>query len=113
MQPRACAAAWAAQAANLQEGFWRYHDGLFADSQSDSDEMLLATARGGGLDLKRWEDDRQSEAVKLKVTADVLLGMRIGVDGTPSVFLNGRKVKNPTVNVLETLIKDAIEESAR
>lgn len=113
MQPRACAAAWAAEAANLQERFWRYHDGLFADNQSDSDEMLLATARGTGLDLKRWEDDRQSKVVKLKVLADVQLGMHLGVDGTPTVFLNGRKIKNPTVNVLETLIKDVVRESAR
>jgi protein-disulfide isomerase len=105
MQPRACAAAWAAEAANLQKAFWRYHDGLFSESLQDSEEMLKATARGAGLDLERWEQDRQSAAVQSKISRDAELGARLGVQGTPTVFLNGRRIKNPTLAVLEVLIK--------
>lgn len=111
MQPRACAAAWAAEAANLQKAFWRYHDGLFADSLQDSDEMLAATARSAGLDLKRWDEDRKSPIVQLKIFSDVQVGMRLGIEGTPAVYLDGRKVINPNLTVLETLIREEIRRA--
>ena len=105
VQPRSCAAAWAAEAANRQGGFWRYHDRLFAGSLAHSEEALRAAAVAAGLDLEQWEQDRQSPAVRLKVLGDVQLGLQLGVAGTPTVFLNGRKVENPSVVVLTTLIR--------
>jgi protein-disulfide isomerase len=111
MQPRACAAAWAAEAANRQKAFWRFHDGLFADSLDDSEEMLRATARGAGVDLERWDKERTSAAVQLKIASDVLVASRLGVGGTPTVFLNNRKVKNPSLPVLETLIAAELRQS--
>ena len=110
-QPRAWKMAFAAEAANLQESFWRYHDGLSSSSLQDADEILEATARRAGLDLKRWEEDRQSPAVRLKVVSDVQLGLRLGIVATPTLFLNGRRVKNPNLIVLTTLIREQLKSA--
>jgi protein-disulfide isomerase len=109
MQPRACAAAWAAAAANLQGGFWRYHDRLFAGSLVHSEEELQAAAAAAGLDLEQWEQKRQSPEVRLKVQDDVRLGLQLGIIGTPTVFLNGRIIADPSVVVLTTLIRQLTE----
>jgi len=111
MQPRSCAAAWAAEAAKRQNAFWRFHDGLFSDSLDDTDELLRAIARGAGVNMEQWEKDRQSPDIRVKITNDVALGARLGVVGTPTVFLNNRRVKNPSLPVLETLIKEEIKKS--
>jgi protein-disulfide isomerase len=109
VQPRACSAALAAVAANRQNAFWQFHDSLFSDSLQDSEEMLTAAARSAGLNLPQWEEDRRSLATRVKVLSDAKLGMRLGIDGTPAVFLDGRRVKNPTLVVLETLIRKELE----
>jgi protein-disulfide isomerase len=111
MQPRACAAAWAAEAAHLQKSFWHYHDSLFSYSLQASEEILRATARGAGLDLEQWDRDRASQSVQSKVARDVELGMRLGVDGTPVVFLDGRRVKDLSLPVLDLLIRQEIKGS--
>jgi len=108
MQPRACAAAWAAEAANLQGKFWPYHDRLFAGPLGHPEEALRAAASAVRLDLDRWNRDRASPVVHRKVMADVQLGLQLGVEGTPAVFLNGRKVDDPDIVVLTTLIRREI-----
>ena len=109
MQPRACAAAYAAEAAHRQNGFWRYHDGIFSSSLRESDDDLMQIARLSGVDIQRWDADRRSPDVQMKVKADAALGGVLGVDGTPSVFLNGRRVRNISYGALRILIAREIK----
>jgi protein-disulfide isomerase len=105
VQPMACAAAWAAEAANRQGAFWRYHDCLFAAASVQDEQTLRRAAAAAGLDLARWEADRRSADVRRKVVEDVELGLRLAVEGTPTVFLDGRRVGNPNIVVLTTLVR--------
>jgi 2-hydroxychromene-2-carboxylate isomerase len=61
-------------------------------------------ARGVGLDLARFETDRGSEAVRQHIRTNVEQGIRLGLDGTPAVFLNGRRVYDLRLRALELLI---------
>ena len=57
-----------------------------------------------GLDLKRFQKDLTSDEVILFVLRDHSRGKRLGVDATPTAFLNGRKLKFPELSELEELI---------
>jgi len=105
MQPRSCPAAWAAEAARLQGQFWPYHDGLFSTDLRASEETLEALARDNGLDLDRWSTDRASPVVRQKVSDDIQLGLDLAIDVTPSVYLNGRRVRQVSLPELVSLIE--------
>jgi protein-disulfide isomerase len=84
--PRAWAAACAAEAAGLQGRFWEMHDLLFSDQSRLEDPHLWDKGRSLGLDLKRFERDRRSDAVAARVRRDFHSGVRAGVVTTPTVF---------------------------
>ena len=104
-------AAVAARAAQAQGGFWEYHDLLY-DSQFSgySDENLVALARRAGLDTQRFERDYRSGRYERLVRADFQKGLDLGVNGTPTFFINGKMLVGlQPVGVFE----DAIEEARR
>ena len=84
--PRARTLALAAEAAGLQGRFWEMHDSLFDDQGHLDDPHLWERARGLGLDLKRFEADRRSEAVAARVQRDFRSGIAAGVMKTPTLF---------------------------
>ena len=87
---RAWPAACAAEAAGLQGRFWEMHDLLFGDPGRLEDPHLWARADSLGLDLRRFEADRRSDAVAERVRRDFRSGVRAGVVTTPTVFAGGR-----------------------
>jgi protein-disulfide isomerase len=89
--PQAALAAAAALAAHRQGKFWPMHDALFAHGRSLSRPSILAMARTAGLDMKRFEADLDSAEVRKAIARDLEDGDRAGVEGTPSVYINGRK----------------------
>ncbi len=104
-------AAVAARAAQAQGGFWEYHDLLY-DSQSSgySDENLVALARKAGLDTQQFENDYDNVRYERLVRADFQKGLDLGVNGTPTFFINGKMLVGlQPVGVFE----DAIEEARR
>jgi protein-disulfide isomerase len=93
----AMAAARAAEAAGLQGKFWEMHDLLYANQKTwheapDAIPMFEDYAGKIGLDLDRYRRDVDSEAVEKRITLDRQRASWIGVNGTPTVFLNGREV---------------------
>lgn len=82
-------AAQAAEAANLQNKFWEYHDKLFEKSPDLKKENLLTIAKDLGLDLDKFNKDLDSDAVKQKVADDQADGNRAGVNATPTFYING------------------------
>jgi protein-disulfide isomerase len=115
LQPRSCAAAEAAEAANRLHAFWRFHDSIFGGSLEASEGELQTMATNSGLALEQWNIERARPAVREKIHRDIELARRLGVDGTPAVFLNGRKVSDLGLANLETLIRKelAMRASAR
>jgi protein-disulfide isomerase len=88
---QAALAAAAAIAAHRQGKFWPMHDALFAHRRELSRSSILALALNAGLDTKRFESDLDSPETKKAIASDVGDGDRAGVEGTPSIFINGRK----------------------
>ncbi len=87
-------AARAALAAHDQGKFWPYHEDLLRDSADLSRARLLRTARELRLDVDRFVSDLDSDRFVALVEADRLEGVKFGVFGTPSLFINGRYVHN-------------------
>jgi protein-disulfide isomerase len=84
--PRAVPLAHAAEAAALQQQFWPFHDSLFEDQGRIDDPHLWDRCERLGLDVGRFEQDRRSEAVALRVARDLRDGMRAGVANTPALL---------------------------
>lgn len=91
MHPHAVRAAQAAEAAALQDSFWKMHDVLFENQTDLEDEDLVEYATEIGLDPPRFQRDLDSPEVAEKVRADFLSGARSGVNGTPTFFVNGER----------------------
>ncbi len=93
LHPHACKSAFAAQAAHLQGMFTPFHDALYNfGSKEIDDETFFDLAKQLGLDPDAFKIDFYSEECKNKIKADIEEGIRLGVDGTPAVFLNGRQI---------------------
>jgi len=83
----------AAEAARKQGKFWEYHDKLFANQERLGGDDLKRYAGELGLDLDRFEKDRQDPELKAKVQADMAEATALGVRSTPTFFINGRIVR--------------------
>ncbi len=89
--PQASISAAASLAAHAQGKFWPMHDVMFANRQKLSRQSILGWAKDIGLDMKRFTADLDSEAIRKAVLRDQADGDKAGVEGTPTVFLNGQK----------------------
>jgi protein-disulfide isomerase len=85
-------AAVAAEAARNQGKFWEYHDKLFANQQQLEPNDLRRYAQELGLDLPRFDRDREDQELRTKVQADMAEATSLGVTATPTFFINGRLV---------------------
>lgn len=102
-------AARAAVAAQLQGKFWEMADALFEHQRELSAEKIRELAQGVGLDMARFDADVASSAVQERVDNDKKEGTSLGIQGTPSMFVNGRPYKEP----IQSLGKYLKEELAR
>ena len=84
--PRAPALHAAAEAAGMQGRFFEMVDSLYEDRGHVDDPHLWRRVERLGLDLERFEADRRSDAVAVRVRRDFESGIRAGVTGTPAVF---------------------------
>ena len=89
--PDAMNAALAAEAAALQGKFWQMHDIIYENQQALQEEDLINYAAQIGLDEDQFAADFGREEVEQKVEGDFESGVRSGVNGTPSFFINGEK----------------------
>jgi protein-disulfide isomerase len=91
LHPAAAISAAASLAAHQQGKFWPMHDVMFANRPKLSRQWILAWAQEIGLDMKRFTADLDSDAIKKAVLRDQADGDKAGVEGTPTVFLNGQR----------------------
>jgi protein-disulfide isomerase len=95
MHPHAQLAAEAAEAAGAQGRFWEMHDTLFENQDRLEADDLLTYAGELKLDLPRFVEDLQTHRHAPKVRRDFLQGVRSGVNGTPTFFINGQRYNGP------------------
>jgi protein-disulfide isomerase len=99
--PNATAAAEMAEASAQQEKFWDMHDMLFEHQDALGPGDLLNYARELRLDLGRLEAALQDGAIAARVRSDFMSGVRSGVNGTPSFFINDIRFDGDWTNVDE------------
>jgi protein-disulfide isomerase len=106
-------AAKASEAASVQGKFWEMHDIIY-DKQEEWSESLtardyfLAYATTLGLDTKKFLTDIDSQAIEDKILAEYKEGIALKVQGTPTFFLNGKKLENVgSLEAFNKAIKDA------
>lgn len=103
-------AAMAALAANNQGKFWGFHNLLFENYKSINDTKIKDIAIELGLDMEKFTKDRESQAVKGLIARDINDAMRIGVRGTPSVFINGKVLRSRSLPGFKRMITAEIEK---
>lgn len=97
------AAARAAVAAGMQGKFWEMHDAMFQNQSSLDDAGLEKIAKEIGLDLAKFKTDQRSESVADAVAADRKQADKLGLTGTPMVFINGRYFDLEKFDLVEDL----------
>jgi protein-disulfide isomerase len=93
--PHATLAAEAAEAAGAQGKFWEMHDTLFTNQRALERSDLLEYADELGLDRPRFTRALQEHRFLPKVRRDFMEGVRSGVNGTPTIFINGERWNGP------------------
>ena len=89
--PHAQHAAEAAEAATVQGKFWEMHDHLFEHQGALDDAHLAQYAREVGVDESRFTREMSEHTHAERVREDFMSGIRSGVNGTPTFFVNGAR----------------------
>src|SRR5262249_28120619 len=94
-------AAEASECANEQGRFWDFHNMLYTNQKSEgsgafADNRLKAFAAALELDSQKFNDCFNSHRYSANVDADVALGTQMGVQGTPTIFVNGSALPTST-----------------
>jgi protein-disulfide isomerase len=100
----AMGAAQAAVAAGKQGKFWEMHDLLFANQRALQTDKLKDYAKDLRLDVAKFEADMSSDEVKSVIRDDMGLSQKVGVRGTPTIFVNGKLVENRSVDGFKQMI---------
>jgi protein-disulfide isomerase/uncharacterized membrane protein len=93
LHPDACLAAAAAECAGQLGRFWEYHDKLFDHQKALDRDSLFRYARELGLDIATFRSCLDDPATMDRIAADVAAATRLGVESTPTIFINGRRIQ--------------------
>ena len=108
--PHAEAAAEAAEAAAGQGRFWEMHDHLYENQRHLSEDYLRSYAEALGLDVDLFDKELAEHVHADRIHEDFISGVRSGVNGTPTFFVNG--LRHDDSYEFETLLS-ALERAAR
>jgi protein-disulfide isomerase len=95
--PYAMIAAETAEAAALQGKFWEMHNLLFEKQSSLTPDIIPRWAKKIGLDLDKFGNDiKKGGVVEKRIRVDRQTGIRSGVNGTPTFYINGKRYDGPS-----------------
>jgi len=97
-------AALASLAAHRQGKFWEYHDLLFENQKNLSEAKYTELAKKLGLDPDKFNKDYKGQAGQQTLDRDMADAQIAGVRSTPSIFVNGRRLKERTIKELQQMI---------
>ena len=103
-------AAVAALAAEGQGKFWEFHDLLFKNYNKLSDQKLQEIAKAVGLNLEEYEKKKKDPAIERQVKQDLSDGRRAGVRGTPTIFINGIRLRDRSLKGFQAAIDKQLEK---
>lgn len=109
-------AALAAEAAGRQGKFWEMHDLLFENQKtwstnSDAKEIFIGYARDLGLNEGQFVSDLSAKDLREKISSSYKESVSLGIAGTPTFFLNGKKLITPrTYEEFEKIISEKLNQ---
>ena len=103
-------AALASLSAGKQKKFWPFHDRLFKDYNKLNDKKVRQIANDLGLDLEAFEEEWNDPTALRRVKQDVQEGIKAGVRGTPTIFVNGQKLNNRSLDGFQKAIDKALAD---
>lgn len=118
IHPNAFPSAVAAEAAGRQNKFWEYHDLLFEKQEEWSSapnprSKFVEYAKSLKLDTAQFEKDLDDNKLKTAVNVQADEGIRVGVSGTPTLFINGTPIDNPgNYDVLKLQIESVLPDAS-
>ena len=110
MHNMAEAAALAAIAAQNQGKFWQMHDALFATPKLNK-ETIDQAAKSIELDMEKFKKDMNSPETKQKLARDLASARQADVSGTPTLFINGRRVKSRGPDVIQQMVEQEMAKA--
>jgi len=110
MHPNALPSSKAAVAAGKQGKFWEMHDIIFKNNRELSYDKLKEYAGQVGLDVARWEKDFNSPDVQQAIDKELADGRAADVQGTPTFFVNGKRVMNRSLEGFKDMIDQSLKE---
>lgn len=103
-------AAKAARAAGEQGKYWEMHDLIFEQYNKLTDDSFKGFAEQLGLDTARFMEDFNSTQYDKLIQEDMSLGQKVGVRGTPTLFLNGKRMSRRSFNDFKASIDEILKE---
>jgi protein-disulfide isomerase len=111
VHPHAQQAAEGAEAAGAQNKFWEMHDRLYEHQQALSNSDLKQHASALGMDIPRFEGEMSNHIHAGRVREDFMSGIRSGVNGTPTFYINGSRYDDSwdEETLLETIRQEIVD----
>lgn len=106
-------AAAAAMAAHRKGQFWKFHDRLFENFKELNDRVILDIRKELGFDTPEFDALMRSPEVRTHVAQDRTEGQRLGVRSTPAVFINGKHLKDKTLEGFRKAIDKELKSLAK
>ena len=102
-------AAVAALAAEPQGTFWEFHDMLFSNYNRLNDQKIQEIVGLLGLDETKFKEQQKNPNITERIRQDYEEGIRLGVRGTPTLFINGKKLRDRGMKSMEAAIEKELQ----
>lgn len=106
-------AAIAVLAAGEQGKYWEYHEKVFDNFNKLTDQKFLDFAKELGLNIKTFKKSLKNPKLQKAISKDIRDGQGAGVTGTPSIFINGRRLKNRSLDGFKAIIEAELKKKGR
>ncbi len=110
MHPFARKAAAAALAANNQGKYWEFSQKLFENFSGLNDSKIEDIAKQLGLDVEKFNRDLNDASVQSLINRDISEAEKASVQGTPTIFVNGKALKNRGAEEFQELIQTELKK---
>ncbi len=107
---QAMPAAKASLAAGKQGKFWEMHDKIFENYRALADGKYAEWAGEIGIDVEKFKADMASPETQALVTEEMKQASKVGVRGTPTFFINGKKPAGRSFELYKGLIEEEIKK---
>lgn len=104
-------AAVAALAADRQGKFWEFHDELYKNYNRLNDQKIDEIARQLGLNEAGFKELQKDPDIITQIRRDYEEGIQLGIRGVPTVFINGRKLRDRSMPNIETVINKELAKA--